>query len=72
MNSLINGNDRIKRSINSFMIFKKLFEKTELNSQYMDLTLEKIDEATFPDFLSDCFEGQEYSPLEVAYIALFV
>lgn len=47
MSSLINGNERLKRSINSFTIFKNSMEQTELNSQYIDKVLSQIDEATF-------------------------
>lgn len=47
MSSLINGNERLKRSINSFTIFKSSLEQTELNSQYIDILLSQIDEGTF-------------------------
>ncbi|MCM3783469.1 hypothetical protein M3231_10825 [Neobacillus mesonae] len=51
MNSLINGNERLKLSVVSWEEFKHSMKYTDLDVQIIDLALENIDESTF-HFLS--------------------
>lgn len=46
MNSLVNGNERLKRSIHSFAEFRNSLNETNLNTQYIEDALAEIDEIT--------------------------
>lgn len=46
MNSLVNGNERLKRSIHSFAEFRNSLNETNLNTKYIEVALAEIDEIT--------------------------